>query len=209
MNVVISENFIEVNSFDFVEKEIYSCLAHGEYFAALALALSIPDSFAKLMYGRGGKRNYAQWFDGNVHNSVGLLYSDEFYKQGGSVIFDGACCYQLRCSLFHDGSNDIAKKTDIAEFVLVMGKEPFVRGDVAGIKQDLHSTQTNGKVEKTRKYVYLSVVELVAGIVKSARDYMNRNPDKAKGLSKIMFNYGGGKTPAIFVNHESQKNEQK
>jgi hypothetical protein len=80
-------------------------LATGNWYAALAVALTIPDVCASLEAADGlatGPR-YAAWFD----KYLGAKYYDAFIPENQIT---GGDCYALRCSLLHNASDDITSQ---------------------------------------------------------------------------------------------------
>lgn len=196
------ENFEKVDTYSILRSDILEMLKNELYLPALICALTIPDIFGMAEFpeldgsnkGDIGKR-YSRWFNQNVRNSMGLLYSDEFYSKF-SPKMDGQVCYQLRCKLLHEGTDDLEKNTGINEFILVFNKEQFVRGNCAG-NEPLYDTYDPNTGEcKSNTYLYVSVVELCNGIINGADSYIKAHKDKQ--YSKIRFNNGGGKIPKDF-----------
>src|SRR5437899_3058807 len=72
--------------------EIDAALKMRLYFAALCLALAVPDICAALESpdGRSNGPRYAAWFDANL----GKEY----------VVLPGSACYELRCGVLHEGT---------------------------------------------------------------------------------------------------------
>lgn len=194
----VIENFKDADSISFYINEIKSCLKNDCYLAALSLALALPDIFAKIEYGKTGKSSYVQWFDHHVRNYFGLRYSDEFYTKKGQIYFSGEACYQLRCALFHEGSNHIKVKAKIDEFVLVMNKEPFARGNVSGTEICLNDQNVVGGIVTTKNYLYISVTELCNGIVNAVIEYTQAHPEVLSKFPTIKMNHGGGKVNKDF-----------
>ncbi len=192
------ENFEDLNSISFCINEIQSCLKNECYLAALSLALALPDIFAKIEYGKTGKSSYVQWFDHYVRNYFGLRYSDDFYTKEGQIYFSGEACYQLRCALFHEGSNHIRVKAKIDEFVLVMNKEPFARGNVAGTEIYLNDQSADTTTVTTKNYLYISVTELCNGIINAVIDCTRTHPEVLSKFPTIKMNHGGGKVNKNF-----------
>ena len=192
------ENFEDLNSISFCVNEIQSCLKNECYLAALSLALALPDVFAKIEYGKTSRSSYEQWFNHHVRNYFGLLYSDEFYTKGDQICFSGEACYQLRCALFHEASDHIKAKTGIDEFVLVMNKEPFARGNVAGTEMCLNGENTGVKTVTAKNYLYISVTELCNGIIDAVIDYTQAHPEVLSKFPTIRMNRGGGKVNKSF-----------
>lgn len=193
------ENFKKTDTYLILKTNILEMLKNEIYLPALICALTIPDIFGIAEFPEldGSKKGdvckrYSRWFDQNVRNSMGLLYSDEFYSKA-SPKMDGKVCYQLRCKLLHEGTDDLEKNTGIDEFVLVFNKEQFVRGNYAGIEPLFNTYNFETGEFKYNNYLYVSVVELCLGIINGADNYRKLHKDKK--YSEIRFNCGGGKIP--------------
>jgi hypothetical protein len=76
------------------------------WYAALSLALILPDICGWLEDpGKGSKQRYTEWFD---------KYLQQKYKNalfGPDIAFlTGGDCYALRCSLLHEGADEISRQ---------------------------------------------------------------------------------------------------
>lgn len=118
--------------------EMIRTFQSGYYFAALSLALTIPDICGNKLYPeeKSCGARYAKWFN----NYVAHLYQNE--KEDADVsdcdtyYFDGDDCYQLRCVFLHEGTNALhteRKKTiyHVAQF-RVFSTEPGIWTDGIG-----------------------------------------------------------------------------
>ena len=87
---------------------IEQCLEHENYYGALFIALSLPDICAKLESPDkiSGSR-YSEWFDKYIGEKYIVTVSP---KQNKRVFLTGNDCYALKCSLLHEGGNDISEK---------------------------------------------------------------------------------------------------
>lgn len=65
------------------------------FYAALITALTIPDICVALEHGNTTGKEYAKWFDSNLD-----------YKN----FLSGNDCYALRCSVLHQGTDDITEQ---------------------------------------------------------------------------------------------------
>lgn len=110
-----------------INKIISDCeqaLNSGLYFAALALALTLPDICGKAEYpNASNKKRYVDWYDEHValeHKHPKIREdSEELPYASGEVI------YALRCSVLHQGTPGIdSDKCNIARFRLIWEKEP-------------------------------------------------------------------------------------
>lgn len=195
-------NYEEKNSIELLCSEIRNALKNEMYFAALTMALIIPDALGKLEY-KNDNTYYAKWYDEYVKDSMGLTYNERkqhFYKDKQDPnVFDGTQCYNLRCSLFHSAGIDIEKRTKIKEFVIQLSNEPFVRGNYANTDYDYKNLKTdeNGEIlEESKIYqLYISANEIATGIVNAAELYIKNNKEKVNKLNKMKINQIGGIVP--------------
>ena len=192
------ENYVEINAIVELIKEIRSLLETKHYLGALYLALTLPDSLGRAAYPKlkGVRDRYIRWFDENVRNIFGLLYSDPLYEK--RIHFDGAKCYQLRCKLFHESTNDIAEKTKVGEFVLGFNDQRFFTGQLSGreYRWNEYNPQT-GNVPFV-EYLYVGCKELCVDILEAAERFLGSNPKL--NYPKLKINGGGGKSPKhVFV----------
>jgi hypothetical protein len=202
-------NYEEKNSIELLCSEIRNALKYEMYFAALTMALIIPDTLGKLEC-KNGNTYYAKWYDEYVKDFMGLTYNERkkhLYKDNQDPnVFDGTQCYNLRCSLFHSAGIDIEKRTRIKEFVIQLSNEPFVRGNYANIDYDYKNLKIdeNGEIlEESKIYqLYISVNEIATGIVNAAELYMKNNKEKIDKLKKIKVNQTGGIAPkSLFMRY--------
>lgn len=188
------KNYENKNSLALYISEIEDNLKNKNYISALHLALSIPDMLGKVAFPElsSSKKRYIEWFDENVRNiSFGYLYSKEPFDVGeGFPKMSGSVCYALRCSMFHEGDNDIIDSKGnclINEFVLSLTDEDFVSGNYAGVFPE--KWNLNGSWEEN-KFLYISCKGLCKELVSAAREYFKRNPDLDYPTIRVN-NYGG------------------
>lgn len=191
-------NFTDKNSLEMLFEEIDKNLKNKNHLSALMLSLTIPDALGKVAYPKIGKSKprYIKWFDENVKNIFGLLYSDGFYEPWGFPRMNGTICYKLRCALFHDGGNDLKKDTGIDEFVLSLSDEEFVRGNYAGNEYLFDEWNPKTGEVPQNAYLYVSCKELSLNIVNSAKEFIKNNPDLDYPTLRV--NYGGGKISDVW-----------
>ncbi|MBN2771358.1 MAG: hypothetical protein JXR90_11740 [Spirochaetes bacterium] len=81
-----------------------TALMNNNFTAALMIALAIPDICGKLEEKKISSSRYIEWID---------KYMDSKY----CGMLSGNDCYALRCSILHEGSDDIStqKKKDILD----------------------------------------------------------------------------------------------
>ena len=168
------ENYKDVNSIELIISEIERCLSQKLFLAALTMALALPDSLGKLVYPKAkSEKRYSDWFDKNVRNAFGILYSESH----ASPKMSGTVCYKLRCKLLHEATNDIEEKTGIDEFVLSFADQDFFTGNISGTEYSWKQVDPKtGKVPKT-DYLYVGCKELCLHIVEAAKNFMTNHPE--------------------------------
>lgn len=91
------------------------------WYAALTLALTLPDICGRLSYPdlkEQSKQRYIKWFDNYMlHHYKSRFPGDEF------IFMSGGDCYALRCALLHEGRDDITeqkakRKEVLSKFVI-------------------------------------------------------------------------------------------
>ncbi|KTT56386.1 hypothetical protein NS337_03350 [Pseudomonas oryzihabitans] len=85
-----------------------SSVAHGDWYVALTLALTLPDICGKIEEpGLGSQARYARWFE----NWLSHHYRRRFLgDQHDHVFMSGDDLYALRCSYLHQGDAELAGK---------------------------------------------------------------------------------------------------
>ena len=137
--------------------DINRALDNRAYFAALSLALTLPDICGKAKYPteRNNKKRYIDWFDEYVGQYEQCPCDD--CKQANMPYLNGEIVYSLRNSMLHQGTPNIDNR-DIKnaaqyldEFVLhIEPKNEFnVHVDSAGI---ITSYEGNQIAEVKRRY---------------------------------------------------------
>lgn len=78
------------------------------WYAALALALALPDIMGWLETGQPGSRaRYVDWFNQNLRDT----YTSQIGPDRETVEFlNGDDCYALRCTFLHNGADDITEQ---------------------------------------------------------------------------------------------------
>lgn len=112
-----------VNSIKLIINEVEKCQKSGCYLSALITALTIPDICGKVLYpDLKSHDRYVKWFDKYIGNYEQSPLAKEEPKWAEMPYMTGEICFQLRCELLHEGSDDIGKKIDVDEFLLLFGK---------------------------------------------------------------------------------------
>lgn len=90
--------------------DIHCALEHDCLFAALALALTLPDICGKAEYpDEKGKNRYVQWYN----EYIGKYYQEASRDERNNDNFpylDGEAVYSLRCSYLHQGTPNINRE---------------------------------------------------------------------------------------------------
>ena len=84
-------------------------IAAKNHYAALSLALMIPDICGSLEDPGTGKsqKRYERWFS---------KWAEPKFTHNGKIFLSSSDCFQLRCSLIHSGSTEIAaNKRDVLQ----------------------------------------------------------------------------------------------
>lgn len=188
-------NYNDVDSLELLITEINKAIASKMYLSALHMSLSIPDMLGQIAYKKDKSNRYVRWFNDNVKDGVfGYLYSkNPLCDLEDNIKMSGEVCYALRCKLFHEGINDIEKKTTgkINEFVLCFTDEDFVRGEYAGTDYDFKKCDPAIGECPQINYLYISCKGLCNDIVRAAIDFRKKNPNL--DYPRIRINEGGGR----------------
>lgn len=88
-------------------ESLRSSVAHGDWYVALATALTLPDVCGRLIEpdAKSGPR-YKAWFRDWMEQRYTIRMDDEV-----KVFLTGDDCYALRCSYLHEGGGGIAHQT--------------------------------------------------------------------------------------------------
>jgi hypothetical protein len=89
-------------------KGLEQALASESWYAALALALAMPDICGRIdSPGVHSKERYVAWFNQYLLPQ----YSTDFGGDLGVFVFlSGEDCYALRCAYLHEGASDLANQ---------------------------------------------------------------------------------------------------
>lgn len=115
---------------DLLIADLEKSLDNDCYFAALSLALALPDICGRAEYphlATSSKKRYIQWYDEYIGQYEKPPKKDE--NDEDMPYLSGEVVYQLRCSLLHQGTPNIDKEkiknneNKIDRFVLVVEKK--------------------------------------------------------------------------------------
>ena len=165
--------------------EIDEALKHELYFAALTLALVIPDICGKAEYpNKSVGDRYRDWFEENIGQ-----YEKEPVQEGQEEFpyLSGEVVYKLRCSMLHQGNPNVEKDSihnevcQIDHFILVLEEknELDIYSDSSSISHgkwiNSDGTEILEPVVKTYK---VNVCRLCFLICTLARQYYEKNTEK-------------------------------
>lgn len=148
------------------------------YFAALAIALMLPDICGKAEYPKmkNGKERYIKWYDENIGEYDKCPKQNE--NEPVMPHLTGEIVYQLRCCFLHEGNPMIEagkikqEENEIDSFILVIeSKNEF---DIYGDSANVHIK--NDKIETRRYAMNVRRLCLLVGAV--AEGYYKDNPEK-------------------------------
>ena len=102
-------------------ESIKQSLENGNWYSAIAIALTIPDICAKINDGtKSNGKKYAQWFDTYVGDNYKTNYSQsqlemvreysteqDYQNMLKGTKLSGNDCYALRCAYLHEGTGEI------------------------------------------------------------------------------------------------------
>ncbi|WP_225770559.1 hypothetical protein [Inquilinus sp. Marseille-Q2685] len=85
---------------------IEASLSSENWYAALGIALMMPDVCSGLEEGYGrGRSRYIEWFDTYMLRK----YTYNHAISGPIIFLNGRNCYALRCAYLHQGSEDLSQ----------------------------------------------------------------------------------------------------
>ena len=161
------------NMINRITDEMKKCVENECYIAALALALTLPDTCGKAEYPleKSTKKRYIDWYNeyiGKYEKSPNEDFPLMPYANGEIV-------YSLRCQLLHQGTPDIEQKNvkeercKVDHFSLTIS-DPSIGGSS-------HVTYNMNNVVERRE-LEINIVNLSSKLGAAAKSYYRENPDK-------------------------------
>lgn len=149
-----------------VEKSV----AEKNWYAAFALALTLPDICAKAENAAGGSQaRYAKWVDKYLTpkytNCIGADRREHVFLSGRDL-------YALRCAFLHEGSDSTMNqraKESIEKFIIIAPKDPDFT---------VHCNQLNN-------YLQLQVDILCTDICASVREWLEELNDESEAYNRV------------------------
>lgn len=161
-----------------VEKIISDCekaLENNLYFAALNLALTLPDICAKAKYPneKNNKKRYVDWYEEYISKYEKVPDDIHMPYESGELI------YSLRCSVLHQGNPNIdEKKCNITHFNLVVETHKpngYTFCDSAAIT---YTGDTPNERNILQRNMQINLCELCLRICRVAKWYYNNNKNQ-------------------------------
>jgi hypothetical protein len=166
---------------DRIIKEIKSALNNEEFLAALALALTLPDTCGKAEFPTKGNRDrYIGWYDEYVgkyekppkaksdNGLVNTLFDDMPYMNGEII-------YSLRCCFLHQETPNIEKdrirdpQCKVTRFTLII---------TGAINGGSSSVSSNPFIESEKRTLEINIVNLCCKLCLVAKSYYEDNKEK-------------------------------
>lgn len=151
-----------------IERIINDCeqaLEHNLYFAALNLALTLPDICGKAKYPaeKSNKKRYVDWFEEYIGQYNKYPKNEKMPYQSGEII------YSLRCSVLHQGNPSVdEKQCNLTHFSLIYEtKKPY----------DIYACESSS-VSETQREIRLHIRSLCWRICTVAKDYYDENKEQ-------------------------------
>lgn len=154
-------------------KDINSCLDHNICYAALSLALTLPDICCYIEYPeskpKDGKNNYIKWV------KTYFMYKHPHYKD----FMTATDFYVFRCAFLHNGSDDVStqrSKDVIDKFKLNWSTSNSI-------------VHNNKIMEDGKTFLNLDVKIFCSEIVNSTEYFMNENENKPNFKDSLLLHF--------------------
>lgn len=164
---------------DNIISDCEQALKHNLYFAALNLALTLPDICAKAKYPneKSNKKRYVDWYEEYIGQ-----YEKSPDKTKDMPYESGEMIYSLRCAVLHQGNPNIdEKKCNITRFELIVEKHKafgYIACDSFGVS---YSDETPNDTNILQRDIRLNLCTLCQKICDTAKWYYKNN--------KSLFNF--------------------
>lgn len=92
-----------------LKEDVRQAIKQGNWYSALASALTLPDICGWLEYpNKGVGDRYTLWYDTCIKEEYSGKYNDTDKVE--VILLSGNDCYALRCAYLHNGQDDITKQ---------------------------------------------------------------------------------------------------
>lgn len=165
-----------------IERLINECeqaLEHDLFFAALTLALTLPDICAKAHYpnGTNNKKRYVDWYEEYIGQydrcATVPVQNDDMPYLSGEVI------YSLRCSMLHQGTPNVNEDNcNLTKFELIVEKKnPLGIYSCNSYGLTYRNDEDEGRIITSRE-IRLNIRNLCSEICEVAKQYYDENEEK-------------------------------
>ncbi|MDP5338044.1 MAG: hypothetical protein NWQ28_05650 [Nodularia sp. (in: cyanobacteria)] len=104
-----------------LKEAVRQAIAQGNWYSALASALTLPDICGWLEYPeKNVSERYTHWYDTYMKEKYGGFYDES--ERLESTFLSGKDCYALRCAYLHNGQDDITgqnARESLNEFLFI------------------------------------------------------------------------------------------
>lgn len=193
---------MRVNAIQLLIEEVTDCLNKGNSLAALIAALTIPDICGNVLYPKSktGER-YKKWFDEYIGNYEQSPFDKEKSKEDQLPYINGSVIYELRCSLLHEGTDDIGSKIDINDFNLIFYKSSI--SESKSIEQRTDFIGNGKRINHPKKIKWnINVYNLCQKIVLAAKAFLEKD---VKDFSTVPTIQIENEIPEIFKTNRNMK----
>lgn len=163
-------------------KSIRKAYSDGNYMAALALSLILPDICGQVEFpslsGNGNvSKRYKKWF--NLHlqqyyENDEIMHTDFIpLDNKKNCVFNADICYALRCAVLHSGNDDVDKVNNAFDFMIYATNMDI---DIPISITSLGST--NCSTGEYRQIILLDLYQFCYWISKEAEKSYNQNKSK-------------------------------
>lgn len=161
---------------DYIINEINGCLEHQYYFAALSLALTLPNICASYeKKSRAGRIEYADWCNRYVKNELEI---------------DGAIIYALRCGMFHALSADLTEEKAYKDYLKVQQEEGetrkqsfnffFPHSDAS--EPVINCEELDGEIKRMP-----CISHMICALIRGYEQFVQNNPDFSHSYTNLYF----------------------
>lgn len=173
---------MRVNAIQLLIEEVADCLNKGNRLAALITALTIPDICGNVLYPKSGNgERYKKWFDEYIGNYEQSPLDKEKPKEDQLPYMNGTVIYKLRCSLLHEGTDDIGSEINIDNFNLIFYKSSI--SESKSIEQRTDFIGNGKRIIHPKKIKWnINVYNLCQKIVWAAKAFLEND---VKDLSTL------------------------
>jgi hypothetical protein len=144
---------------------IQKSIEAANWYAALCLALIIPDICGKLENKHGIQKRYEEWYETYLNDYHGMLTASD--------------CYSLRCAYLHEGTDDISSQRarEVLDKFIFVSKGPHLNR--------LTNNYFGDSVYDGKDILQLSVTQFCTDIMVGAKKWLENVESNASVKSNI------------------------